>query len=566
MSTYYVSTLGNDTTGTGTAALPWKTLAKAAEEAVAGDTVIVQGTRYNAAQAWTGSVGHVGTEANPITVEAETPGCILDSGMLTILGSNFSHDGDNVYSASCMKEASVVWVDDVQIISLADYTNQPLMPCPTDDGLPTGTYDATKMVRGMSFWADNVLYIKFWDKGPAIGRTIKVSNNACLTCEDAAWTTFSGFTYEFGWGGVWATDCSHLTFERASRDDILFNNCCDGIYTTSPYTVAQDGTFTLCRQGVYYNTDHCTFQRCIIDNCISMQFFSKANSYNGIADRCLWRNVPINRYLWYYYTAEEVEPTKYGHCLYMEGDNGKVTNCVFTGLAEYFIATQGANIEVYHNTFYYLGETLADYYALVFGSESVDLVVANNIFQTPNTPIAYQYEGSTFAKCDNNCFGADYTWNLAGVSKTVAAMQTAGYETNGVADDPDMTDPANGDFTIGADSPCLLAANADYCPATDYAGRSRTPNYADIGAYQYSVAPTAELSFMRPAESSLSFGRTPPVVATEAVVTGKGMFASNMFASWMFASRMFRASTVSPAILDQAITRPTETERVFSRP
>jgi hypothetical protein len=46
-ATYYVATTGDDTVNTGTLASPWKTLQKAADTIVGGDTVYVRGGTYN---------------------------------------------------------------------------------------------------------------------------------------------------------------------------------------------------------------------------------------------------------------------------------------------------------------------------------------------------------------------------------------------------------------------------------------------------------------------------------------------------------------------------------------
>ena len=42
MATYYISPSGNDTTGTGTSALPWLTISKAHTSAANGDTIILK--------------------------------------------------------------------------------------------------------------------------------------------------------------------------------------------------------------------------------------------------------------------------------------------------------------------------------------------------------------------------------------------------------------------------------------------------------------------------------------------------------------------------------------------
>jgi hypothetical protein len=68
LTTYYISPTGNDTTGTGSIALPWRTLSKFYGQAVAGDTLYCRGGTYSST---TGIyVTSVGTVAAPITVAA----------------------------------------------------------------------------------------------------------------------------------------------------------------------------------------------------------------------------------------------------------------------------------------------------------------------------------------------------------------------------------------------------------------------------------------------------------------------------------------------------------------
>lgn len=64
-SVYYVSTTGNDTTGTGTLSNPWKTIQKAADAMAPGDTCMVRGGTYRETVTLTTS----GTAANPISFQ-----------------------------------------------------------------------------------------------------------------------------------------------------------------------------------------------------------------------------------------------------------------------------------------------------------------------------------------------------------------------------------------------------------------------------------------------------------------------------------------------------------------
>ncbi|MBS5959029.1 MAG: right-handed parallel beta-helix repeat-containing protein [Clostridiales bacterium] len=75
-SVYYVSTTGNDKTGTGTVSNPWKTIQKAADIMEAGDTCIIRGGTYRE----TVTLDTSGTSANPIAFKAYTGETVTVSG------------------------------------------------------------------------------------------------------------------------------------------------------------------------------------------------------------------------------------------------------------------------------------------------------------------------------------------------------------------------------------------------------------------------------------------------------------------------------------------------------
>src|SRR5215470_14211926 len=72
-TTYYVSAANGQDNFPGTSAMPFLTIQKAADVAVAGDTVVVRAGTYVGAK-----LSHSGTLAAPITFTAE-PGAIVAS-------------------------------------------------------------------------------------------------------------------------------------------------------------------------------------------------------------------------------------------------------------------------------------------------------------------------------------------------------------------------------------------------------------------------------------------------------------------------------------------------------
>lgn len=104
-NTYYVSTTGNDDTGDGSVNNPWKTIQKAANLMVAGDTCIIRGGTYNEKVVPQNS----GTEGNPITFKAYDGETVTVSGADTITGWT-QHSG-NIYKAALTDKTVDVFVD-----------------------------------------------------------------------------------------------------------------------------------------------------------------------------------------------------------------------------------------------------------------------------------------------------------------------------------------------------------------------------------------------------------------------------------------------------------------------
>lgn len=93
-SVYYVSTTGNDITGTGTQSKPWKTIQKAADTMTAGDTCIIRGGTYRE----TVTLKTSGTSANPINFKAYTGETVTVSGADPVTGW-VNYSGSIYYAA-----------------------------------------------------------------------------------------------------------------------------------------------------------------------------------------------------------------------------------------------------------------------------------------------------------------------------------------------------------------------------------------------------------------------------------------------------------------------------------
>ena len=93
-SSYYVSVTGNDATGTGTLANPWKTIQKAADSMKAGDTCIIRGGTYRE----TVTMKTSGTSAKPISFQAYKGETVTVSGADPV--TDWVKDSGSIYYAS----------------------------------------------------------------------------------------------------------------------------------------------------------------------------------------------------------------------------------------------------------------------------------------------------------------------------------------------------------------------------------------------------------------------------------------------------------------------------------
>jgi hypothetical protein len=136
-ATYYVSTTGNDSTGTGTEASPWRNPQKcAASPVAAGDTCIVKSGTYTDADAngitvYVNSASASGTASLPITIKSEVPlGAIIkvrEDSSLTQAGfyiskpyyviEGFDIDGSGGTGTSTNTQSGIaIWANGVRVV------------------------------------------------------------------------------------------------------------------------------------------------------------------------------------------------------------------------------------------------------------------------------------------------------------------------------------------------------------------------------------------------------------------------------------------------------------------
>ena len=109
-ATYYVATTGDDATGDGSLNNPWRTIQKASDNAVAGDTVEIMAGTYSETIVPTNS----GTDGSPITYKAHGSDEVIVSGAETVTG--WTQYSGNIYRAPISWDPQAVFVDGVDMI------------------------------------------------------------------------------------------------------------------------------------------------------------------------------------------------------------------------------------------------------------------------------------------------------------------------------------------------------------------------------------------------------------------------------------------------------------------
>lgn len=139
-ASYYVSTTGNDTTGAGTLASPWRTIQKASTVATAGDTVYIRSGTYRETVTPTNS----GTVGNPITYTAYNNESVTVSGADVVSGTWTVHSG-NVYKTTAMNWTLGRGMD--QIFVSGNMMTEARWPNSTDINKPVFKTVATTTTR-----------------------------------------------------------------------------------------------------------------------------------------------------------------------------------------------------------------------------------------------------------------------------------------------------------------------------------------------------------------------------------------------------------------------------------
>lgn len=169
------------------------------------------------------------------------------------------------------------------------------------------------------------------------------------------------------------------------------------------------------------------------------------------------------------------------------------------------INTEGVqSVYIYNNTFYNFNQGGSGSSGHMWVDANNDLVhIKNNIFYSTlstNTPELFirsygrnisnmQVDGNMYYKVSNSYRIVEDEDKTSYYMNTLADLRTnLGWELNGYAANPQMTDPANGDFSLAEGSPAINAG-LDLNLELDYAGNPFHPTTPSIGAMEYGSVP-----------------------------------------------------------------------------
>lgn len=444
-NTFYVATSGNDSNA-GTQALPWKTIQKAANTMVAGDTVIVQAGDYSSQRV---TITKSGTKDSPITYQAQ--------GSVTMKGFSLSADYINIRGFTIINlddRAIGIHVENSGYCTIEDNNVRfntmggiTLWALPNN---PTGVHDC--IVRNNILYRNGMFGVEVMGQNNLIeGNDVSetIQHHPCnVTYATASWLDSDGFRFHGG---------GH-TFKNNKIHNIS--------YGPVGYT-----TGTICSLANLQNLANDYNENPHID-CFQTYAGDKVPGHDIVFEGNYCNNPD---YLPDFSLAGKAFQSSLGYNLLFK-NNLTISNLVA-------LIKDGKNITFAHNTF--IGNPNNQYSQGIQLTRSDNTVVKNNIF-------AYQENG----------IGSIWT-NDSQSATSLSAEYNCVYRAGGNprrAKDPGdvwglnplFASEASGDYHLQSGSPCI-DKGTDMGVTTDFDGRSRPQGAGfDIGAYEASLlsAPT----------------------------------------------------------------------------
>lgn len=500
---YYVAKNGNDNNG-GSEASPWLRIQKAANTALAGDTVYIKNGTY----AEIVTVQNSGSAGNYIIFK-EYPGdkphitgdgsCNWD-GVFNIASKSYIKlEGFELSRQSCYDSDSEGWVIYVASGSYIELTGLDVHHAGSESEhiqvlgqskyikiLNNEVHDG-KCVSGID------IYTKGDGSGSESGRPeyITVANNNVYninpgnsSCGIGAGIATERVDYAEVYNNVVNTSRMGLDI-GCGKGNKIYNNTISGAPTGIAISGNEDSL-------IYDNVISGAYEEAFLS-------YDHEDHYAEIHERNKWyNNTVFNSYVPFQ------EYRKKASWVNASSKDHEVYNNLFYNNTGKIVLDHTTGIRFYNNTVYgSQGVSLQE--------SSTDAVIKNNIISVNGSGrYAIQVDSTTYstATLDYNDYqnrAGSYDvidWNGIGYNEAEIKDRTffsnTGQGQHSFADDPMFVDVAINDFHLQAKSPCIDAGTSDgSIPITDIKGNSRcddlnTPDtgggpksYYDIGAYEY---------------------------------------------------------------------------------
>ena len=460
-SSYYVSTIGNDSTGDGSIGNPWLTIQKGIDNAVAGDTVYIRGGSY---------VEYVygknsGTAGNPITITGYQEESVIMEGTGASIPSGLAQI--NLWTNPAGVSVSYITIKNIKF------------------------YNSTKNAIRCLHSPTNIIH----------GYTIENCEFKNVEYRALYFHTTNAGTYPIY--DIYVANC---TFENVTIDSYPDPSAHESvtIFGVHNFTL-RDSTFVNCPEiiiDLLNNTENVlihnnTFD--IADATVSLSqciYLSPTNA--DVEDEDIYvRNVTISNNRMFT-TGQGIkigteesgyieDVTIVNNVIYLDGGGSGINIHKDDADADNHIY----NLSILHNTIHVYDVSGAPFRLNIPDAYVHNFVVANNIFTYLDTTTGEAVYSSSYPSSENSelHFHNNTYYNYGGTTRIDFASGSdviTDLDPQAVVDDPDYVSVGT-DFSLDDTSPCIDVANITYAINTDYLGVSRPQGDGyDIGAYEYS--------------------------------------------------------------------------------
>jgi hypothetical protein len=465
MATYYIKPDGDDGAAGTSVDAAWETIGKANSTLVAGDTVeILFGTYFE-----TIDPANSGSSGNLITYKNYTGDDPVISRYVTLTG--WTQYSGEIYETTAPGSGYGLFEDDYDAAGYMVAMN---------DG--PGIASPDDLQRG-EFYLNEKLYARCSDGADPDTHIMRWTNNYGARLEDVDYIVIDGITMRYNMRGVNIDNCDHCLVQNCSidytyafgvlvggasaynviKDNILKYNGSwyrdegDGIHlSNASYNLVEGNDIQLSAHAsiTSYGAGSTPHHNIIQDNDCYDGGSSGLNANMYPYNEVWRRNISHN------HTGCGIQTDSSNNLWYLNTcyHNGWVEDANSPNMSMY---SEALNNIVVHNTFYDSMNCIVE--VVEYGEETVDgNIFKNNIFYTDDNAVEMYIETLRENVFTHNCV---YDANHQNIQTAADGVQTvAWFEENhsdnfsdNVIDNPDMTDPGNGDFTLQDVSPCINA-------------------------------------------------------------------------------------------------------------